>query len=128
MVKITDPISDFAARIKNAYRAENQTVAMPYSKLKEAVGKALVETGYATTCKRAENELVLTLKYSGKTAALTDITRVSRPGRRVYSSIKNLPRVLGGLGIHILSTPKGVMSQKAAYKLNVGGEVLLKVW
>jgi len=128
MVNLHDPISDMVARIKNAYLAGNKEVSMPYSKLREALAGVLVDEGYLATKAKIENQLVLGLKYVNKTGAITNIEVVSKPGRRVYTSIKHLPRVLGGLGMHILSTPQGVMSQKKAYKLNVGGEVIAKVW
>ena len=77
---------------------------------------------------KQKDELVIKLKYEGKTPALTDIRRVSKPGVRIYSGVKKLPRVLGGLGINILSTPKGIMADKTAKKLHVGGEIIAQVW
>jgi small subunit ribosomal protein S8 len=128
MVTLHDPISDMLIRIKNAYMAHSTTLSMPYSKMKAAVAAVLVDEGYLASKAQEGDQLVLTLKYTNRTAALTNVQRISKPGGRVYTSIKNLPRVLGGLGMHILSTPAGIMSQRKAYKLNVGGEVLARIW
>ncbi len=127
---VNDSLSDMLIRIKNGYLAQAVEVFMPTSKLRVAVAEVLVKENYIKEAKVDADQglLVITLKYDHKEPAITDLRRVSKPGRRVYTSIKSLPRVLGGLGIHILSTPKGVMSQKQAKKLNVGGEVLAQVW
>lgn len=127
---VNDSLSDMLIRIKNGYLARAVEVSMPTSKLRVAVADVLVKEKYIKEAKvdAEQGLLVVTLQYDHKAPAITDVRRVSKPGRRIYTSIKSLPRVLGGLGIHILSTPKGVMSQKSAKKLNVGGEVLAQVW
>lgn len=127
---VNDSLSDMLIRIKNGYLAKAVEVAMPTSKLKKAVAEVLVKESYIkdAVVDADQGLLIINLKYDHKEPAITDLRRVSKPGRRVYASIKSLPRVLGGLGIHILSTPKGVMSQKEAKKLNVGGEVLAQIW
>jgi len=125
---VNDPISDLLTQIKNGYRGGLTEVALPWSRTKEAVAKVLVGEGYLVTADKMDNTLTLKLKYAGKEAAVTDLRRVSRPGRRIYSPVKALPKVLGGIGINILSTPKGVVSDKQARKLNVGGEIIAQVW
>lgn len=125
---VNDPISDLLIQIKNGYLAGMAQVTMPASRTKEAIAKVLVTEGYLTSVTKVDQDLQISLKYQGKTAAIKDLRRVSKPGRRIYSSIKNLPRVWGGLGMSILSTPKGIVSHRQAKKLNVGGEVLAQVW
>lgn len=125
---VNDPVSDLVIRIKNGYRAELAEVRSPWSSLRERVAKVLLENKLVEKVTREKDELVVTLKYNGKTPALTDIRRVSKPGVRIYTKVKKLPRVLGGLGINILSTPKGVMSDRQAKKLNVGGEIIAQAW
>lgn len=125
---VNDPVSDLVIRIKNGYRAELVSVRSPWSSLRERVAKVLLENKLVEKVAREKDELVVTLKYNGKTPALTDIRRVSKPGVRIYTKVKKLPRVLGGLGINIISTPKGVMSDKQAKKLNVGGEIIAQAW
>lgn len=92
------------------------------------MAQVLATEGYLQTVKKNEQELVIELKYKGKVPAVTDLRRISKPGRRIYTQVKNLPRVWGGLGINILSTPKGVVSDSQAKKLNVGGEIIAQVW
>lgn len=125
---VIDSLSDLVIRIKNGYRAGLRKVEMPHSRVKEAVAKVLASEGYVEKAEQLGKNLTIKLKYDDKTPAMTDIRRVSRPGRRVYSGIKNLPRVWGALGISVLSTPKGIMSSRQARHLNVGGEVICQVW
>ena len=129
---ISDPISDFLIRLKNASRAENETFTAPSSKMKVELARILKEEGYIwnyevdTTTKFPE--IKVTAKYVDGTPALTDLKRVSRPGRRHYVGAGEVPRVLNGLGISILSTSRGVMTGTQAKRENVGGELLAMVW
>ena len=129
---ISDPISDFLIRLKNASRAENETFTAPSSKMKVELARILKEEGYIwnyevdTTTKFPE--IKVTAKYVDGTPALTDLKRVSRPGRRHYVGAGEVPRVLNGLGIAILSTSRGVMTGAQAKRENVGGELLAMVW
>lgn len=129
---ITDPIGDFITRIKNAVMAKHNTVAVPYSKLKESLGDILKKEGYITDMvidtTKPFPELVMTLKYVGKAAAVTDVRRMSKPGRRLYVPAKQIPRALGGYGITIVSTNRGVLTDADARKMNVGGELLCQIW
>lgn len=131
---MTDPIADYLTRIRNAYLAGNKVVEIPSSKLKVAITKILFEKGYILSYKVIEGEsyntLKLALKYhpKTKTAAIKKIQRVSRPGLRKYVDVKDMPRVLNGLGIAVLTTSKGVITDKEAKDLNVGGEVLCYVY
>lgn len=127
-----DPISDFITRIKNAVMAKHTTVVLPYSKLRESLGEILKREGYLTDMtvdsSKPFPELVLTLKYIGRQAAVTDVRRLSKPGRRLYAPAKQIPRALGGYGITIISTNKGVLTDADARKMNVGGELLCQIW
>lgn len=131
---MTDPIADFLTRIRNAYRAGNKVVEIPSSKMKVAMTKILCEKGYILSYKVVEgtpfNTIKIALKYhpQTKTAAVKHIERISRPGLRKYVDVENMPRVLNGLGIAIISTSKGVITDKEAKELNVGGEVLCYVY
>ena len=125
---VNDPLSDLVSRIKNGYRAGLLEVRLSWSRVKEDVVRVLVEQKMVDQCEKQKDELVIKLRYDGKTPALTDIRRVSKPGVRIYTGVKKLPRVLGGLGINILSTPQGIMADKQAKKLHVGGEILAQVW
>jgi len=125
---VNDPISDLLIQIKNGYRAGLKQISLPWSRTKEAVTQVLVTEKFLTAATKIEQQLQIDLKYTGQTPAVADLRRISKPGRRIYSSIKHLPRVWGGLGMSILSTPKGVVSDRQAKKLNVGGEVLAQVW
>ena len=125
---VNDPISDLLIQIKNGYRAGLGQISLPWSRTKEAVAQVLVAEKFLTSAVKAEQQLQISLKYTGKTPAIADLRRISKPGRRIYSRISRLPRVWGGLGMSILSTPKGVVSDREAKKLNVGGEVLAQVW
>jgi len=131
---MTDPIADFLTRIRNAYLAGNKVVEVPASNMKLAITKILCEKGYILSYKLVEaapqNVIKIALKYHPQTkvAAIKKIERVSRPGLRRYTDVENLPRVLNGLGIAILSTSKGVITDKEAKELNVGGEVICYVY
>jgi small subunit ribosomal protein S8 len=130
---ISDPLGDLLARIRNGQRSRMATVLSPASRLRERVLDVLKREGYIRDFSRkaeqgAFDALVIELKYHEGEPVIRDIERVSTPGRRVYSKIKELPRVAGGLGISILSTPKGVMSDAEARAENVGGEVLCNVF
>lgn len=129
----TDPIADMLTRIRNAVRSRHAKVEMPSSRLKVEIAKILKEEGYINGYKASEENRKKTLRINLRYApdhepALTNLVRVSKPGRRVYSSCKDVPSVLGGLGHSILSTPQGVMTARRARKINVGGEILFEVW
>ena len=126
---MTDPIADMLTRIRNANVMRNKEVVMPTSKMKTEIAKILKEEGYITQFKVKDNTLTLTLKYAeNKERVITGLKRISKPGLRVYVSASELPTVLNGLGIAIISTPKGVMTDRLARKNNVGGEVIAYVW
>ena len=137
-MSITDPIADMLTRIRNAAMMGHPVVAMPSSKLKVEIARILKEEGYLEGFDAAEGEkpgqpvLRLKIKYLGerreKKPVITGLERISRPGRRVYTRKQDIPWVLSGIGIAILSTPKGVMTGQRARQLNVGGELLCKVW
>ena len=131
-MQITDPIADMLTRIRNANNAKHETVDVPASKLKLAIAKILMEEGYIKSYQFIENGnqgiIKITLKYLGKEKVITGLRHVSKPGLRVYVSSEELPKVLRGLGIAIISTSKGVMTDKNARKEHVGGEVLAFVW
>lgn len=128
----TDPIADIITRIKNAHMAKHTTVEIPFSKIKKSIVDILVTEGYVSEVTIKEgtpfNTLVLTLKYIGRLPAINDVKRLSKPGRRLYATAKKLPRALGGYGITIISTSKGVMTDKKARKENIGGELLCQIW
>lgn len=129
----SDPIADMLTRIRNAQLARHPKVDVPASKLKMDISRILKEEGFITNFKLAEDgakrSIRIYLKYTaGNVPLISRIERVSRPGCRVYVGSKEVPRVLGGLGINILTTPKGVMTGATAKKENVGGEVLCQVW
>lgn len=126
---ITDSVADALIRIKNGYMAKRPEVVVRHSKLVMAICKILEKEGYVG--KLVENdkkEIAVTLKYTDRKPALMDVKRVSKPGLRVYKGAKMLPWVLNGLGFAIISTPKGVMTDKQARKEGVGGEVMAYVW
>lgn len=130
---VTDPIADLLTRIRNALTAKHETVTVPASKMKKAIVDILVEEGFVQSAEVVEtekgNDIVITLKYGKKgEKVISNLKRISKPGLRVYCGAEQLPRVLGGLGIAIVSTSKGVMTDKAARALNIGGEVLAYVW
>ncbi|MBQ4529282.1 MAG: 30S ribosomal protein S8 [Lachnospiraceae bacterium] len=131
---MSDPIADMLTRIRNANTAKHDTVDVPSSKMKEAIAKILLDEGYIKNYEIIEDgnfkTIRITLKY-GKDKnekIITGIKRISKPGLRVYANAEDMPKVLGGLGIAIVSTNKGVVTDKEARKLNVGGEVLAFVW
>ena len=130
---ITDPIADMLTRIRNANNAKHDTVDVPASNMKKAIAQILLEEGYIKNCQLIDDGtqgvIRITLKYlPGKEKVITGLRRVSKPGLRVYAGAEELPRVLRGLGIAIVSTSKGVMTDKAARAAHVGGEVLAFVW
>jgi len=132
MSVVTDPVADMLTRIRNAIRARHQRVDMPSSKLKVEIARILKEEGYIGNYRIVEEakkkNLRLLLRYGNDgRSAVSTLERVSRPGRRVYVGAKQIPKVMGGLGINILSTPKGVMTGKNARKAGVGGEVLCNI-
>ena len=130
---VTDPIADLLTRIRNALTAKHETVTVPASKMKKAIADILVEEGFVKSAELTENEgrsdIVITLKYGAKNEkVINNLKRISKPGLRVYCGYEKLPKVLGGLGIAIISTYKGVMTDKAARNNKIGGEVLAYVW
>ena len=128
----TDPIADIIIRIKNAHMARHTSVELPFSKIKKSIADILVTEGYVSEASIKEgnpfNTIVLSLKYIGKIPAINDVKRLSKPGRRLYAPAKKLPKALGGYGITIISTSKGVMTDKQARKENIGGELLCQIW
>ena len=131
---MTDPIADMLTRIRNANTAKHDTVDVPSSKMKLAIAKILLDEGYIKSYELVENgkfnDIRITLKYgaSKNEKIISGLQRISKPGLRVYANKEELPKVLGGLGVAIISTNKGVMTDKEARKLGVGGEVLCFVW
>lgn len=132
-MQITDPIADMLTRIRNANSSKHESVNVPASKIKIEIAKILDAEGYINGFEIIEDKVQSTIKVNlkygaGKQKVITGLKRVSKPGLRVYASSENLPKVLKGLGIAIISTSKGIMTDKEARKLNVGGEVLAFVW
>lgn len=132
-MQITDPVADMLTRIRNANSAKHDTVDVPASNLKKAIAQILLDEGYIKAFQVVEDGtqgvIRITLKYNaGKEKVISGLRRVSKPGLRVYVGTDELPRVLRGLGIAIVSTSKGVMTDKAARAAHVGGEVLAFVW
>ena len=131
-MQITDAIADMLTRIRNAGSAGHATVDIPQSNLKKSIAKILLDEGYIESYELVEGNtqgiIRVTLKYSGKKHVISGIKRISKPGLRTYADKASLPRVLNGLGIAIISTSKGVMTDKEARKLGIGGEVLAYVW
>ena len=131
---MTDPIGDMLTRIRNANTAKHDTVDVPSSKMKLAIAKILLDEGYIKSYELVENgkfnDIRITLKYgaSKNEKIISGLQRISKPGLRVYANKEELPKVLGGLGVAIISTNKGVITDKEARKLGVGGEVLCFVW
>jgi len=130
---ITDPIADMLTRIRNASMAKHETVEVPASNMKKAIAQILLEEGYIKSYQNIDDGgqgiIKITLKYlSGREGVISGMRRVSKPGLRVYVGVEDLPRVLRGLGIAIISTSKGIMTDKKARKEHVGGEVLAFVW
>jgi len=131
-MQITDPIADFLTRIRNANSARHDTVDIPSSNVKKAMAEILLEEGYIKNYQiindGAQGIIRITLKYNGKEKVISGLRRVSKPGLRVYAGADELPSVMRGLGIAIISTSKGIMTDKKARKEHVGGEVLAFVW
>ncbi|MCR4616140.1 MAG: 30S ribosomal protein S8 [Clostridiales bacterium] len=132
-MQITDSIADMLTRIRNAGSAKHDTVRVPASNMKKAIAQILVDEGYIKSFKVEDDGnqgvIEIVLKYGpDNTHAITGLRRVSKPGLRIYSSCEDLPKVIRGLGIAILSTSKGIMTDKEARKANVGGEVLAFIW
>jgi small subunit ribosomal protein S8 len=130
---MTDPIADMLTRVRNANSAHHDTVSMPYSKLKKNIAEILQAEGYIASWQVEEAEvgqtLTLDLKYGpNRERSIAGVRRVSKPGLRVYAKSTNLPKVLGGLGVAILSTSTGLLTDKQAHEKGVGGEVLAYVW
>ncbi len=132
-MQITDTIADMLTRIRNANSAKHQTVDVPASNMKKQIAQILVDEGYIKNFRVIEDDkqgvIRITLKYTeNKSQVITGLRRVSKPGLRIYSNSKDMPKVMKGLGIAIVSTSKGVMTDREARKNNVGGEVLAFVW
>ena len=134
MATTNDPISDMLTRIRNAITAKHDTVNVPVSKMKLAIADILVNEGYIQKYELVQNgnfqDICITLKYGAdkNQKIITGLKRISKPGLRIYAGSENLPKVLGGLGIAIISTNKGVMTDKEARKQKIGGEVVAYVW
>ena len=130
---VNDSIEDMLTRIRNAQTARHETVTIETSKMKKTIAQILLDEGYISAFDEVENagknkNLVISLKYVNKSKVITGLKRISKPGRRIYAGAQDLPKVLGGLGIVIVSTSKGVMTDREARKLGIGGEVLAYVW
>lgn len=132
-MNITDPIADMLTRVRNAITAKLDTVNIPASNVKKAIAEILLNEGFISGYEYTENNvqgnIKITLKYGPKKEkVISGIKRISKPGLRIYANVNELPKVLGGLGIAVVSTPKGIMTDKQARLNNVGGEVLAYVW
>ena len=134
---MTDPIADMLTRVRNALMVRHETVSMPSSSTKIALAKILKEEGYIedfkVTREQPQASLILRLKYTGEDVkhqrpVITGLRRVSKPGRRIYTPVRGIPWVRSGMGIAILSTPKGIITGQQARRLNVGGEIICYVW
>ena len=129
---MTDPIADMLTRVRNANRNLTPVVSMPVSKMKVAIAKVLTSEGYIEkfeeTGEGVEKKINLHLKYNKGKAVITGLKKISKPGLRVYCGRSSIPRVLGGLGVAVLSTNKGILAGKKAREINVGGEVLFHIW
>ena len=129
---VNDPIADMLTRIRNAQIAKHDSVVIPASNMKKSIAKILLDEGYIKSVDMIDDGLAgqikIGLKYDGRKSVITGLKRISKPGLRVYAKSEELPKVLGGLGIAIISTSKGVMTDKEARKMGVGGEVLCYVW
>ena len=131
MSTLSDPIADYLTRLRNAARANRQDVTVPYSRIKEEISRILKQEGFISSYeveKTGRHHIKVTLKFINRTPALTGLKRVSRPGLRKYVGSEDVPRVLGGMGISILSTSRGVMTGREAKREHVGGELLAVVW
>ena len=132
-MQITDPIADMLTRIRNANSAKHDTVDIPASKMKKAIADILVEEGFIKSYQVIDDDkqgvIRVTIKYgANKSSVITGLRRVSKPGLRIYSGVEDMPRVMKGLGVAIISTNKGVMTDRKARELGVGGEVVAFVW
>ncbi len=131
-MNITDPIADMLTRIRNANTQRHETVDIPSSKLKKAIAEILFEEGYIKSFEEIEDNaqgvIRITLKYVNKQKVITGLKRISKSGLRVYATKDELPKVLGGLGIALISTSQGIMTDKKAREAGIGGEVLAFVW
>ena len=128
---MTDPIGDMLIRIKNGYLAKHKTVSMPHSKFREELGRLLVKNGYLGDLKVESNKkktIVLKLKYKAKKPAVEGVKRISKPGLRIYTDVRQLGKLVPGLGVTIISTNQGLLTLGEAKKTNQGGEVICKVW
>ena len=131
-MQITDPVADMLTRIRNANSAKHETVDVPASNLKKAIAQILLDEGYIKSFTLVDNGnqgvIRVTLKYNGKAKVIRGLKRVSKPGLRIYAGYEDMPKVMNGLGIAIVSTSKGIMTDKKARAAKVGGEVLAFVW
>lgn len=131
-MNLTDPIADMLTRIRNANSAKHESVKIPFSNMKHGIANILKNEGYIKDFELKEDgskkDVVVSLKYVDGENVIKGLKRISKPGRRVYSGVEELPKVLGGLGIAIVSTPRGVITDKECRKHSVGGEVLCYVW
>ena len=131
-MNITDPIADMLTRIRNANAQRHETVDVPASKMKKSIAEILFDEGYIKSFEEIEDNsqgiIRITLKYVNKQKVISGLKRISKPGLRVYANKEELPQVLGGLGIALISTSKGIMTDKKARQEGIGGEVLAYVW
>ena len=131
-MQMSDVIADMLTRIRNASNAKHETVDVPASNMKKAIADILVREGYVKSCETVDDGkqgvLRIALKYNGKDRVIKGIRRVSKPGLRMYAGFENMPKVMNGLGVAIISTSKGVMTDKEARAQKIGGEVLAFVW
>ncbi len=129
---MTDPIADMLTRIRNAITAKKETVEIPVSNMKKAIADILLEEGYVKDVRYSTNgvfrSMLITLKYVDGKNVISGLKRISKPGLRTYTSVEDMPKVLNGLGIAVVSTNKGIMTDYNAVKANVGGEVLCYIW
>ncbi len=129
---VNDPIGDMLIQIKNASAAHNSVIELPYSKLKAALGKILLDEGYVASVVKVGTDpkanLRVSIKYVNEESVITGVKRVSKPGLRWYVNKDTIPQVVGGMGIAILSTPQGIMTGRDAKKKGIGGELLCKIW
>lgn len=125
---MTDPIADMLTRIRNSLNCSHKLVEIPYSKMKLEIAKTLKENSYIEGYKHEDQKLIIELKYSDKDSVISNIKRISKPGRRVYIKAKSLRNIKGGFGMSIISTPKGLMTNRQAKDKKLGGEVICEIW
>ncbi len=125
---LTDPIADMLTRIRNAHMALHKEVVVPKSKMKLRIAEILREEGYIEDFEELDRDIKIKLKYVDGKPAIQGLKRVSKPGRRIYVGVKEIPRIQNGLGICIVSTPRGVLEGEEARRLNVGGELICEIW